>query len=72
MYSRQTSYCYLMYNILVEWSCEVKQNCALLKIKGVRRTMLNLRDGTTAFRIEMGRGHGVRKEDMQGVWQWRG
>ena len=69
---RQTSYCHVMYNILVEWSCEVKLSCVLLKIKSVKRTMLKLRGGTTAFRIEMGRWHGVRREDTQGVWQWRG
>ena len=73
MYFRQTRYCHVMYNILVDWSCEVKQNCVLLKIKSVKRTMLKLRGGTTAFQIEMGRWHAwSEEEDMQGVWQWRG
>ena len=56
-----------MYDILVKWSCEVKPSCFLSKIKSVRRTMLKLRGGTTAFRIEMGRWHAwSEEEDMKG------
>ena len=43
--------------------CEVKSSCALLKSKAERRMMLRLRGGTAAFQIEMGRWHGVKRED---------
>ena len=43
--------------------CEVKSSCALLKSKAERRMMLKLRGGTAAFQIEMGRWHGVKRED---------
>ena len=67
-----------MIKLIVE--CEVKSSCAFLKAKSERRTMLKLRGGTAAFQIEMGRWHGVRKEDrickkcgsgeIEGVGHW--
>ena len=79
MYCRQTSYCHGMYNIFVDWSCEVKQNCALLKIKSVRRTMLKLRGGEQQlFRLKwedgMERGGRICKEcgsgEVDDVCHW--
>ena len=45
--------------------CEVESscNCALLKSKAERRIMLKLRGGMAAFQIEMGRRHGMKREE---------
>ena len=45
--------------------CEVESSCALLKSKAERRMMLELtmRSGTAAFQIEMGRWHGMKREE---------
>ena len=43
--------------------CEVESSCALLKSKAERRMMLKLRGGTVAFQIEMGRWHGMKREE---------
>ena len=43
--------------------CEVESSCALLKSKPERRMMLKLRGGTAAFQIEMGRWHGMKREE---------
>ena len=42
---------------------EVKSSCAWLKSKDERRMMVKLRGGTAAFQIEMGRWHGVKREE---------
>ena len=42
---------------------EVKSSCALLKSKTERRMMLKLRGGTAASQIEMGRWHGMKREE---------
>ena len=44
--------------------CEVRSSCAFLKSKAERRMMLKLRGGTAAFQIEMGRWHGLKKEEQ--------
>ena len=43
--------------------CEVRSSCAFLKSKAERRMMLKLRGGTAAFQIEMGRWHGLKREE---------
>ena len=43
--------------------CGVESSCAVLKLKAERRMMLKLRGGTAAFQIEMGRWHGVKREE---------
>ena len=43
--------------------CEVKSSCALLKLKSERRMMVKLRGGTAAFQIEVGRWHGMKREE---------
>ena len=42
---------------------EVEYTCALLKSKAERRRMLKLRGGSAAFQIEMGRWHGMKREE---------
>ena len=42
---------------------EVESSCALLKSKAERRVMLKLRGGTATFQIEMGRWHGMKREE---------
>ena len=42
---------------------EVKSSCACLKSKAERRRMLKLRGGTAAFQIEMGKWHGLKREE---------
>ena len=44
--------------------CEVKSSCAFLKSKAERRMMLKLRGGTATFQIEMGRWHGLKREEQ--------
>ena len=43
--------------------CAVRSSCAFLKSKAERRMMLKLRGGTAAFQIEMGRWHGLKREE---------
>ena len=43
--------------------CGIESSCAVLKSKDERRMMLKLRGGTAAFQIEMGRWHGVKREE---------
>ena len=43
--------------------CEVRSSCAFLKSKAEKRMMLKLRGGTAAFQIEMGRWHGLKREE---------
>ena len=43
--------------------CEVESSCVLLKSKAERRMMLKLRGGMAAFQIEMGRWHGMKREE---------
>ena len=43
--------------------CEIKSSCAFLKSKAEKRMMLKLRGGTAAFQIEMGRWHGLKREE---------
>ena len=43
--------------------CEVELSCALLKSKAERGMMLKLRGGTGASQIEMGRWHGMKREE---------
>ena len=47
--------------------CEVELSCALLKSKAERRMMLKLKGRTAAFRIEMRRWHGMKREDREGM-----
>ena len=42
--------------------CEVGSSCAFFKSK-VKRMMLKLRGGMAAFQIEMGRWHGLKREE---------
>ena len=42
---------------------EIESICALLKSKVARRMMLKLRGGMAAFQIEMGRWHGLKREE---------
>ena len=44
--------------------CEVKSSCAFFKSKAERRMMLKLRGGTVAFQIEIGRWHGLKREEQ--------
>ena len=44
--------------------CEVRSSCAFLKSKTEMRMMLKLRGGTAAFQIEMGRWHGLKREEL--------
>ena len=44
--------------------CEVRSSCAFLKSKAERRMMVKLRGGTAAFQIEMGRWHGLKREEQ--------
>ena len=44
--------------------CEVKSSCAFLKSTVVRRMMLKLRGETAAFQIEVGRWHGLKREEQ--------
>ena len=48
-----------MMKLIVE--CEVKSSCAFLKSKVERRMML--RGGTAMFQMEMGRWHGLKREE---------
>ena len=41
----------------------MEASCALLKSKAERRMMLKLRGGMAAFQIEMGRWHGMMREE---------
>ena len=41
----------------------MESSCALLKSKAERRLILKLRGGTVAFQIEMGRWHGMKREE---------
>ena len=43
--------------------CEVKSSCTFLKSKAERRMVLKLRGGTAACQIEMGRWHGLKREE---------
>ena len=43
--------------------CEVRSSCAFLKSKAERRMMLKLRSGMSPFQIEMGRWHGLKREE---------
>ena len=43
--------------------CGVELSCAVLKLKDERRMMLKLRGGMAVFQIEMGRWHGVKREE---------
>ena len=43
--------------------CEVELSCALVKSKAERRMMLKLRGGTAALQIEVGRWHGMKREE---------
>ena len=43
--------------------CGIESSCAGLKSKDERRMMLKLRGVTEAFQIEMGRWHGVKREE---------
>ena len=43
--------------------CEVRLSCAFLKSKAERRMMLKLRGGMAVFQIEMGRWHGLKREE---------
>ncbi len=44
--------------------CEVKSSYALLKSKAERKMILKLRGGTAAFQIEVGRRHGLKREEQ--------
>ena len=50
-----------MMKLIVE--CEVKSSCAFLKSNFERRMMLKLRGGMAMFQIEMGRWHGLKREE---------
>ena len=43
--------------------CEVESSCTFLNSKVERRMMLKLRGGTAVFQIEMGRWHGMKREE---------
>ena len=43
--------------------CEVKSSCAFLKSTVERRMMLKFRGETAAFQIEVGRWHGLKREE---------
>ena len=47
--------------------CEVESSCALLKSKAERRMMLKMMGGTAAFQITMGRWHGIKREEREGM-----
>ena len=51
----------LLMKLIVE--CEVESSCVILKSKVQRRMMLKLRDGTTTFQTEMGKWHGLKREE---------
>ena len=44
--------------------CEVESSCTFLKSKVERRMMLKLRGGMVEFQIEMGRWHGLKREEQ--------
>ena len=44
--------------------CEVRSSCAFLKSKAERKMMVKLRGGTAAFQIELGRWHGLKREEQ--------
>ena len=48
---------------LVELEEDLIYRCAGWKVKSERRMLLKLRGGTAVFQVELGRWHGVRRED---------
>ena len=54
---------YTQHYCIVQYTIAQYASCAFVKSKAERRMMLKLRGGTAAFQIEMGRWHGLKREE---------
>ena len=53
----------VMLKKIMELEEDLISSCAGWKVKSERKMLLKLRGGTAAFQVELGRWHGVRRED---------